>query len=96
MTYTIKEHVPGFVDARVADPLTATFSTEDDLRAVPWVASWAAEPGFVQFSRSDNALMAELHGGREFWVVGYLAPLPPWLPVWDEARALALRAKEGT
>lgn len=58
------------------------FKTVEQLLSIPWVSNFAASPNFYQFSLSNNNLMAEYRGGREWWVVGIVKnpqiPLPKW------------------
>lgn len=64
---------------------TVAFETREQLLAIPWVASFALDPTFHQFSISDDIgmMVAEYDEGREWWVVGKFrdaanVPLPRW------------------
>jgi hypothetical protein len=88
MKNEIKQHIPTFVDTDRDPPDRAEFSTLAELEAIPFVARWkmnADGDTFHRFSKSENCLMAELNGGRDFWVVGFIADpdavnLPIWMP----------------
>jgi hypothetical protein len=77
----IQRYFPGFVDIGEEEPPIAEFSTVEELLSIPWVASWAkpisAGPQFDKYSLSGNALMAELKGPREWYVVGLFAEVYP-------------------
>ena len=85
----IRQHIPAFVDG--IDPGRARFASRAELLAIPWVESWARDPGFHRFSLSvynqeTTLLMAESEDGAKWHVVGYLdAPdahmldLPKWV-----------------
>jgi hypothetical protein len=94
----IRQHIPAFVSGVNAE--TASFETIADLLKVPFVAQWTGEPEFRQFSISardyldDWVLMAELNGGAQWWVVGYLDQNVD-LPIWDEEEAQRLRKEVG-
>lgn len=90
----IRQHIPDFCEG--FDKATAAFDSLDELLKIPFVANFMSSPNFHQFSVSDNHLMAEYRGGREWWVVGYLKNpnigLPAWnhgiYEVWDKHRKL--------
>lgn len=88
---SIRQHVPSFVDIYPAKPEIATFSSLEELLAIPFVAQWRNTPGFIRFSKSDNArLMAEIRPSKtepagSYWVVGTLLdPSTVDLPAWVE------------
>jgi hypothetical protein len=74
---TIRPHLPGFVDTPPSLP--AVFTNLDELRLVPFVARWAAQPEFSRFTvhpyDGDPLLVAEMTSG-EHWVIGYLSEYP--------------------
>jgi hypothetical protein len=87
----IVQHVPTFVDG--VERKRATFTTLEELLAVPWVKNYAdSAEEFHQFSVSGQFLLVESRGGKHWWVVGVLkepvAGLPAWgqgiYEVWDE------------
>jgi len=70
---------------------------DGDPLSVPWVASWARDPKFHRFSVSKPNLMAELDGGKTWWVVGIIDGGTPELPTWDSEAALVhMRARRET
>lgn len=76
----IKKHYPAFCDFK---PEEAEYEDIESLLKVPFVASWTEVPSFHQFSVSGNTLMAELKGGREWWVVGEMENtigIRKWMP----------------
>lgn len=80
----VVEYWPNFVERGDEAPLIVSFETLDELLAVPFVAQWKDSPNFYRFSVSDEWLMAELRGGREWWVVAKLPDgFPEGLPKWD-------------
>lgn len=76
-------HIPAFMDV---EPLPdAPYETIEELLKHQRVASWSTDPGFYRYSLCDgHRLMAELDGGKKWWVIGYLSDPPPpdALPVW--------------
>lgn len=80
-----KQHIPAFVDGQ--EPVETVVESQDELLALPCVSAWRAEGNrFHRFSLADDRyLMAELNGGQEFWVVGYILggrdrlSLPTWV-----------------
>lgn len=81
MSNYIVQHIPGFVETE-KEPERVDFDTLEELLAIPFVASWKADPPFERFSLSMNHLMAEMKDGS-YWVVGYLQhPELVQLPQW--------------
>jgi hypothetical protein len=86
----ITQHIPSFVETRDDPRKAGAFTTLDELERVPFVAGWKSEPGFVRFSLSGNALIAELAPDDEepagaHWVVGFIEnPRALDLPQWIE------------
>lgn len=80
----IVQHIPAFVDG--VDPQSATFSSLDELREVPFVRRFMEAPDFFRLSQDDPYLIAESFEGRHWWVIGRLAQpcddLPIWRPVY--------------
>lgn len=62
---------------------TLDFDGHQGLLALPPVSLWTLNRRFHRFSRRGNALMAELDGGRVWWVVGYVSEMPAEIPDWD-------------
>lgn len=77
----IRQHIPAFMDG--FDAQSASFEALDELVAIPFVASWTKQKDFHKFSDGDGLLIAELRGGRSWWVVGRLKELVKELPPWD-------------
>ena len=91
MPIHVRQHLPNFVDIdRQAD---TDVKRIDDVLAIPWIASWAHDPGFHRYSVSvdhdRHLLMAEYDEGRHWHVIAYLTSserdfamtLPEWHPV---------------
>jgi hypothetical protein len=91
---TVRRHIPNFIDVDDDQKKPAEYSTQDELLTIPWIKQWAENKNFHQFSIAkqrgyDSHLMAELKGGREWWVIGYLSSddgltLPKWEPIQDD------------
>jgi hypothetical protein len=82
----IKHHVPDFArDGR--DPIiTEAFLTTADLLALEKVSRWK-DSDFSHFAMNKNHLMAILHNGFQWWVVGYIEdPTVIDLPQWDHGK----------
>ena len=76
---TIRRYFPAFFEGFEEE--TAAFSTIAELEAVSFVATWLENPEFHRLSLTkDNHLMCELKGGREWFVVGFIAGGRPDLP----------------
>jgi len=79
MTYTIRQHIPGFID--VDEPFKpAEFSTYEELIAIPFVKHWMKPMNggdFLRFeldtySKEEDILLGiwtDYH-----WVIGYITP----------------------
>lgn len=92
----IRQYRPAFVTGFENE--TVEFDGVDALRAIEFVANFASIPHFHRFSvgvrdygEQRRVLMAEYHGGAEWWVVGFLDCMVD-LPVWDYAIAGPLKA----
>lgn len=81
---TFKQHIPGFISG--VDPVSFPFSSLDELLQNEIIRRWATDPAFYRFSLSDkDTLMAEMDGGKKWWVVGFIKDgdatslvLPAW------------------
>lgn len=81
-------YFPTFVERGDEPPETAEVGDLAALYRVPWIARWKDDPRFHRFSLADGIhLMAELRGGREWWVIATIAGsrrslrgLPEWRP----------------
>ena len=90
----IVQHIPAFVSG--IDSERASFTTLDELKAVPFVARAMTMPDFLRLSKSERYLMLELSTPPigEFWVIGYLKdPGAVDLPEWVETDAQRERRK---
>lgn len=85
---SIRQHIPNFVTG--VDPEEGTFTTLDELEALPFVARAIATPGFLRLSKNENRLMLELSmppPNGEYWVLGYIErPDEVDLPQWVETQ----------
>jgi hypothetical protein len=77
----ITQYRPAFFEGY--ENATVEFKSAEELLNIPWVANFANRPDFHKFSVSDEHLMAEYRGGREWWVVGLLDKPVAELPKWD-------------
>lgn len=89
----IKQHRPGFVEGY--EDLEADFSSVEELKAIPWIARWAQEPGFHVFSiygsqlSGDYLLIAEFKGDDpKWWTIGFLSEDIKELPRWQPTKRL--------
>jgi hypothetical protein len=85
---TITQHRPAYVTGFENE--VVAFTTTAELLAIAFVAGFRSLDGFYRYSVSRNRqlmLMAELDGGRKWWVVGYLDTDCPDLPDWQPVRA---------
>lgn len=80
---TIRQHIPAFVEID-GGLRSSDFSSIEELKEISWVKKWADDRDFHQFSVSDNYLIAEFRGGRDWWVVGHLSNPETSLPLWSE------------
>jgi hypothetical protein len=87
----IRQHVPNFVDIDRYKIRSKEFNTQEELLAIPWVASNTKDEGFYRFSvdvsytpalpalgraaTTRYYLMAERDNGLWWWVIGYLDSL---------------------
>lgn len=76
----IRQYRPAFFEGFDAE--TVAFDTWDEILAIPWVKKFSERPEFHQFSMSNNHLMAEYRGGREWWVCGIVQYPLPDAPQW--------------
>ncbi len=88
----ISRHIPAAARDDDYVPEIAEFSNLEELKSIPWVASWITDPTFKQLSFSPPErkcgclhaafLMAELKDS--FWVLGYMDADPTMLglPEW--------------
>lgn len=74
-----RQHIPAFVSG--AEPVEAEVADTGALLDLAVVKLWSDMPLFRRFSMSDNRLMAEYYLGQ-FWVVGFVDPIPGELPKW--------------
>ncbi len=88
MSRTITQYRPAYFDG--FDTRVDEVNSTAELLALPYVARWTTEPAFHRFSQSANHLMAELKGGREWWVVAIIGggdvgfpDLPTWVAIRD-------------
>ena len=79
------------------EPENSIFQNQQELLNISFVKSWAKYPDFYRYSISNNEnyggkamLMAELDGGKKWYVIGYLneedvraLELPEWKPKYD-------------
>jgi len=88
LTIRLVQHIPTFCEG--FDPKHADIETVEDLGKVEWIRSWSESPGFHRYSWSSitpggrGHLMAELHGGNEFYVIAFAGEPIPGLPEWEE------------
>ena len=67
----IRQHISNFCSG--IEPQEAEFDSLAELMAIPWVKQWTDDKDFFRFSISnEHHLMAEIHSGKKWWVVGYL------------------------
>lgn len=82
----ITQYLPAYVETMGEPAPCAEFKTVAELEAIPFVARWKVSADgneFHRFSLSENCLMAELNGGRNFHVVGFIKhPSALDLPTW--------------
>lgn len=78
-----KQHFPNFCAGFNAEE--QDFDTIEQLKENEVVKKWLKQKHFYRLSLSDNALMAELKEGKEWWVIGYLKE-PVDLPIWEIKR----------
>lgn len=79
----IVQHIPDFVET-VEPRIRSDFDSLAQLLEVPFVKGWADKSDFHRFSVEGVCLIAELRGGRSWWVVGYLREPVSGLPEWDK------------
>lgn len=94
MQNCIKMHLPNYFEG-FEQPIE-TFDTIEELLKIPFVGSWADNHEFHQFSQNDTyeyqnghryTLLAELDGGKVWYVVGYLKEPIAGMSVWDHGVA---------
>lgn len=81
----LTQHIPSSVDYREAPP-SATFTTYEELLAIPFVKQWADDKSYGSFAQSDEHLMAVSPSGDKWFVVGYLLSAVDWLPIWQPGK----------
>ena len=102
----IRSHVPNYCfDGEEPDP-EIEFNSLDELMNIDFVKRWANNP-MIQFHKysisyrpshygiTSHLLMAELKGGAEWWVIGYLSGEgieKIGLPEWDSEMATKKKA----
>lgn len=78
----ISRYVPAYVETD--EPIKrASFDTLAQLTELPLVRRFTDDKDFYKLSASDNHLIAEYRGGRNWSVVGSLREAVPGLPEWD-------------
>lgn len=83
-------HLPGFMS--VEPPDDVDYATVPELLANERVANWQKHANFHryvwdQLNGDVHILMAELDGGKEWWVIGYMSESPgDALPRWGRGR----------
>jgi hypothetical protein len=93
-TNTFWQHIPAYVDGDRPGPVT--FSTTQELLALPVVQRYGKGADFSHFAMSDNALMEIADDGFYWWVVGHVAdPTSIDLPKWNGGKYRAQLA-DGT
>jgi hypothetical protein len=83
----VRRYRPAFftVDDEPGDDTEA--ETVDELLAIPWIDHWTHIAGFHRLCVDGHHVMAEMDGGRKWWVVAILEcdgaafGLPQWEPV---------------
>ena len=97
----ISKHYPAY--CQEPPSIVEEFSNIDELLEIPFVKEWKDKPAFYRYSISDNILMAELFGGTEWWVIGYIDEcIDGWFPEWlalddplsDEGRMIETLKRE--
>lgn len=81
---TITQYRPAFCEGFENE--VVSFSTLDELMAIPFVKRFSDDKGFHRFSLcpdSDNILMAEYNNGFNWWIVGRFQSPVPELPKWE-------------
>lgn len=76
-----RQHIPNFVDVDPPDPIP--FTTTEELLGLEVVQRYIGEK-HSHFAISENMLMEVSNGGKNWWVVGYIAKpdlvnLPKWV-----------------
>jgi len=77
----IRLHIPSFVDG--VESVVTEFDTLEQLMGIAWVRRFSNRVDFHQFSLSENLLIAEYRGGREWWVCGHLKSPVDGLSKWS-------------
>lgn len=80
----IIQHIPDCVDLGDEPQRRANFDSLGQLLEIPFVKQWKEDSQFHKFSVDGNTLIAELRGGKHWWVVGYLREPIPELPEWNK------------
>ena len=78
---SIRQHIPSFCEG--FDQSIVNFNTLEELLAIDFVKRFSEHDNFHQYCVSDNHLMAEYRGGRQWWVIGTLKDPNVGLPQWD-------------
>lgn len=81
----VTQHIPGFVSG--VEPERHEVSSQEDLLNLEFVKRQRSYEGFHRFSLSENCLMAEFKGGKEWWVIAFLDSTEGIdLPVWKSQK----------
>jgi hypothetical protein len=81
----VRRYRPAFFSG--FDDEEAPADTVEELLAIPWVHSWTEDENFHRLSVVDGMLMAELNGGRTWWVIAMFDELGTFgLPAWEAVR----------
>lgn len=89
---TLREHIPAYID-RGWTPREAEGETIEKILETDWVQRWPRTyPRFHRFSighrGEQQLLMAEMHDGKLWQVVGYLTGYAGELPAWHKPGVL--------
>lgn len=93
---TIRQRIPAFFSG--IEPDIVEFNTQDELLEIDFVRNFSIDRRFGeetpdeyfhQYSLSGNNLMAEVNGGKSWFVIGTLDDtsmlnLPEWIPKNEE------------
>jgi len=68
----IRQHLPNFFSQLDFDRQEVEFNTTEELLNIDFVKSWSQDKDFYRYSMSEETLMVELNGGKNFYVLGYI------------------------
>lgn len=84
--FVFKRHCPSFIESDPTEDVE--YNSFSDLLKTDFMKKWSSDKNFSHFAKNDGKIMAILHDGHEWWVVGSVINKyeDVSLPEWDHGK----------